>query len=316
METALFDAKGRLRAAPLRTCPEDALPDHLLGPALVAELAAETVARDVIVAAADSGLATNPGVLESLSAIAAKPLPFLTDYVEKSRAGRRELERVVGQLRKHFSLTSYMGSRSFGRNLGALRRHLRETEVTLIREAAARWVRLSRERRTTPRLALQKALETAPAAVVAFAMDAADPAVTVSPRHPVLVVYSTAGGRRFLRRVARELGGRASVVAAVAVPEAFATLRFRRRAYFLTLEPGDWPLVPAAVEAALRQDVAPPAKKVGPEAADWRAAPPPTPERRYAAFRGRTSSSREGGKGRGGSGRVGLGLGGTRAARR
>ena len=105
--------------ASLRTCPVDGLTPALLGPAVVHALSSGEISRDAVLAAADSGLAANPFLTEALDRLAVAPAPFLSDYRFPSEAAFREFARVLAHLHAHFSLSSYVSSRSFARNLAA-----------------------------------------------------------------------------------------------------------------------------------------------------------------------------------------------------
>jgi hypothetical protein len=328
MTSVLGDPTCGVNPAALRTCPLDALTDELLGGDVCAGLRKKEVTRDAVIAAADSGLVVNPLVIEALGKLQdgddpgeqrPPPLPLLSDYGRGATARAwREYGRVVGQLRRHFALRGYLKTRAFHRTLGVLSRHVGKTETALLRAAGRSW--LARPGVPTARGAVQRALEKLPETVAGLALDTAP-----DGWRPVLVVYSTPDARSFLRRLVdvlrREHGHRGSVTAAVAVPEVFANLRLRRRAYLLTTTaPSDALVAAVAAAAAFGRERAEASGGAGAEKSSrwgfaargrstFRPTRPPIGPRR-------DRSSRPGGGGTalGRRGRRGSGLGGKGAA--
>ena len=252
----LVERGGALRPEALRTAPKGIPTEATKG---------TEVPPDVLIAAADSGLAMNARVLGALRRSAAKPQPVLSDYTVA-----RDERRVLSQLRHHFDLVAYLESRSFKRNVLALQRELGRTEIKLIRQIGSDWHATAPE---TFRRQLQTALGRAPEEVAALALPLAHGG---SGRLPLAVVYATGAGhaQRYLRAIVSGLRRRlgegssvgavgASVVAAVARPEVFANLRIRRRALLLVGEPRAELL--EAVRAAAKKE----GEARGRRALDW-----------------------------------------------
>ncbi len=241
-----------LEAAAFRICSEVSF--ELLvraAPDLADEVTRGLLGTDTVVAAADSAFVTNPQMTKLLSdlrsesardpAFPGPPLPLLRDYAASGASPTRlALDQILLNFRDHFSLGEHLASRAFRRNLGALRRALSPTEAALIKGAARAWWE---DAPADARWEVQGALLHSPETVVGVALGV-EP-LTAGGRRPVLALYNTDDARRFLRLVvakeaelmeADETYHQASVVAATSIPEVFASLRFRRRAYLLVSE--------------------------------------------------------------------------------
>jgi hypothetical protein len=219
---------GGLAPGPLRAALAGAGEDLR---ALGGEAPPEELPDDLLVAAAASGAVACTAFLDILDGGCFARAPCLCCYGAYSAAQAREAAEGLRLYRRYFSAATYVGSRAYLRAVAAMSRDLRPEEAAEVRAFLA-------------------GLDGTPDTVREI-NGGGDLCVAVPPCRPgTLWVYSTPGGRRLLRhlaRASRRTGAPVRVTVASSDPGTHPRHRFRMYAASLAGGSAGAPLLETAL---------------------------------------------------------------------